>query len=83
MVGTISLLFPTALVGVMLEKMLLAFLGSFFTLVVCAFVMVLFYSALAIGFNLVEIKPLMEKIKNALFKKRQNFTRKKLTLTKK
>lgn len=83
LVGTISLLFPTALVGVMLEKMLLAFLGSFFTLVVCAFVMVLFYSALAIGFNLVEIKPLMEKIKKSLFKKRQNFTRKKLTLTKK
>lgn len=65
----VILLVPTILFGAMLEKMLLSILGTFFTFIVGAGAMVLFNSALYVGFGLMEFDVLRTKIKSVLNKK--------------
>lgn len=65
----ILLLIPTIILGAMLEKILLPFVGTFLTFIVCASAMVVFNSALYVGFGLVEFKFLRNKLKFALRKK--------------
>lgn len=49
-----ALLIPSILLGLMLEKTLLPFLGTFLTFTVCSASMVLFYLALCVGFGLID-----------------------------
>ena len=66
---------PTIIFGFMLEKLLISVLGSFFTLIVCCILMMLFNCLLYIGFNLISGEYLLSKLKLNLFnKKGQNKT---------
>lgn len=67
----VSFLIPTALIGLMLEKLLLPFLGIFFTFVVCAAVMIIFNLLLYVGFGLVGINFIKNKLP-PLFTKKKN-----------
>ncbi len=57
------LLLPTALLGIMMEKLLILPLGTFFTLVICAIVMVIFHALLYFGFNLISVDFIKSKLK--------------------
>ena len=67
--SSIALLFPTVLLGGMLEKLLIGVLGSFLTFLVVSLIMVLFGTLLYVGFNLVSLKSLIAKFKSILKKK--------------
>jgi hypothetical protein len=67
--SAVCLLIPTIFLGAMLEKMLLPILGTFFTFILSAIAMVVFNTALYLGFGLVEFKFLQAKIKGVLSKK--------------
>lgn len=69
LISSTLLLFPTVLIGGMLEKMLLPLFGTFFTFIFSAGAMVIFNTALYVGFGLVEFKFLRSKIKSVLSKK--------------
>ncbi len=62
---SIGFLLPTALLGFMLEKLILSALGTFATLIVCSIVMVIFNVLLYFGFNLITV----DFIKNKLITK--------------
>ncbi len=64
------LILPTVLVGIMLEKMLLAPLGLFLTLAVCAVCMMVFGAFLYVGCGLVSFKFLSLKLKESIFRKK-------------
>lgn len=69
---------PTALLGFMLEKLLLPCLGTFLTLILCSIIMMIFNVLLYFGFNLISI----DFIKNKLMKNkkpRKNFRGQKTT----
>lgn len=66
---SILLTIPTIVFGLMLEKLLISFLGSFFTFITCSILMVIFNGLLYIGFNLVSGQYLLSKIKLNLFSK--------------
>jgi stage V sporulation protein B len=66
---SVLLLIPTVILGGMIEKMLLASLGTFLTFILSSGAMVVFNCALYFGFGLVEFKVLRTKIKNVLFRK--------------
>ena len=51
----ILLTIPTIIIGLMLREMVLSLLGNFFSIAVCSGVMTIFYSLLAVGFNVVDI----------------------------
>ena len=63
---------PTALIGVMIEKMILGLLGSFLTVVATSFIMVVFNIALFFGFNLIDL----DMVKNNLIKKKKTIIKK-------
>ena len=65
---SVLLLIPTTLLGLMLEKMLLSVLGTFFTFIVCAVCMVLFNTAMYVGSGLVTLNFLRTKIKDVMKK---------------
>ncbi len=52
---SLILTLPAALIGILLEKMLLNILGNFLTVAVCASVMIAFYVALLFGCNLLNV----------------------------
>lgn len=60
---------PTTILGFMLEKMLLTFLGTFLTFMCCSAILVLFYFALSIGLNLVSINGFVNKKRGFVLKK--------------
>lgn len=62
---------PPVFMGFMLKKLLISFLGTFFTFIVCATVVCVFYGLLAFGFNLLDAQTL------TLGKKFHFFARKK------
>lgn len=64
--SSVTLLLPTSILGLMLEKLLLPTLGTLTTFFVCAIVMVIFNCLLYVGFNLVSFKFLRAKIKNVI-----------------
>lgn len=66
------LLIPTIILGFMLEKLLLSFLGTFLTLAACSIAMIIFYALLCFGFNLVSSQYVLRKINLILFKKRKS-----------
>ena len=57
------LLFPTTLFGLILERLVLAVLGEFLSLIVCSVLMVVFNGLLFIGFNLVSTEFISSKFK--------------------
>ncbi len=57
------LLLPTTLFGLMLEKIILSFLGEFLSLIICSLLMVVFNGLLFIGFNVVSTDYIRSKIK--------------------
>ena len=57
------LLVPTTLFGLMLEKLVLSFLGEFFSLIVCSLIMVVFNGLLFVGFNVVSTEYIRSKFK--------------------
>ena len=61
---------PSILFGLMLEKLLLATLGTFFTLVVCAILIVAFNTLMFFGFGLITFKGAFAKIKTLIFKQK-------------
>ena len=66
--GSSLTVIPTAILGLMLEKMLLPVLGTFFNFAVCSAIMMIFNCLLFFGFSLVEFKSLSKKIKGVLKK---------------
>ena len=65
-----GLLVPTAILGLMLEKMLLPVLGTFFTFAVCGVIMVIFNALLYVGFGLVSAQFLRTRIRSNLKRKK-------------
>ena len=63
------LLFPTVLFGIMLKRILISIIGTFFTFVVCSLAMVIFNALLYIGFNLVSTEYIKKKVS---FTKKRN-----------
>ncbi len=63
------LLLPTIIFGAMLERTLLSLVGTFFTFIFSAGAMVIFNTALYVGFGLVEFNFLKTKIKSVLSRK--------------
>ncbi len=57
------LLIPTTLFGLMLERIVLSFLGEFFSLIVCSLLMVTFNGLLFVGFNLISTEYIRSKLK--------------------
>ncbi len=51
--SSLLLVLPTALFGMIIKKLVLSFLGSFLTLIICSVLMAVFYLLLCVGFNLV------------------------------
>ncbi len=74
---SVLLLFPTVLIGLMLEKMLLPLLGVFACFIVCAIAMMTFNCLLYVGFNLVSFDFIKSKIGNMLKNKRKAKTQTK------
>ena len=62
---------PTALFGLLLEKLLINLLGSFFTLLACSVLMVIFNILLCIGFNLISGEYIVNKVKTTLSSKKK------------
>lgn len=69
---SVLLLIPTSILGLMLEKLFLPVLGTALTFFACAIVMIIFNSALYVGFGLVKAQFLKGKIK-------ENFRSNRLT----
>lgn len=63
LVFSVITVFPTALIGFMLEKMLVSSLGIFLTLMVCSSVMVLFNLLLYLGFGFISVDFIKSKLK--------------------
>ncbi len=68
------LLFPTALIGLMLEKMLLPLLGVLGCFITCSGAMIIFNCLLYVGFNLVSFDMLKLKLNALLKSKRKSKT---------
>ncbi len=68
--GSLLTVVPTIILGLMLERLLLAILGTFFTLVFCAGIMVAFNVALYFGFGVVKFTSAVERIKGILLKRK-------------
>ncbi len=68
---SILLLFPTALIGLMIEKMLLPLLGVFLCFIATSIAMIVFNCLLYIGFNLVSFDILKTKITDIIKRKRK------------
>ena len=58
------LLIPTVIFGLMLEKLLLPSLGIFFTFLIVSASVVIFGASLYAGFNLIDVKKLLIKLKS-------------------
>lgn len=67
----VLLLIPTTILGIMLDKILISILGSFFTLVICSTLMITFNALLYVGFNLVSSEFIRRKFPINLFRKRK------------
>ena len=67
-----ALLIPTSLIGLMLETILLPVLGTFFTLLVCSAVMVIFNALLYVGFGLVSAQFLRSKLRANIKRKKKS-----------
>ena len=65
----IATIFPTCLFGIMLEKLLLPILGTFFTFVSCVIMIAIFNCALFIGFGAVKIDFAKTMLKKSLRRK--------------
>jgi stage V sporulation protein B len=63
---SVGLTIPTLILGFMLEKLLLSSLGILVNFIVCAVLMIIFNTALYVGFNLVSFKFIKTKIKRAI-----------------
>ena len=63
LIWSIFLLVPTAILGLMLKKLLLSVLGTFITFLVCSFVMIIFNASLYFGFNLLSVDLIKRKFK--------------------
>ena len=74
----VAFLLPTAFLGTMLEKMLLPLLGTFFTFIACAGVMVVFNALLYFGFNLISTQFINSKLKENASKKSKIVATKKV-----
>ena len=61
---------PALFLGVMAERLLINFLGLFFTFLICSAIMCVFYGLLACGFNLISFEIIKGKAKRLFFKKR-------------
>lgn len=60
---TVVFSLPTILLGLMLKKLLLPCIGSAFTLIVCAIIMLIFNTLLFFGFNLISVDFIKSKLK--------------------
>ncbi len=69
LITSVLIVIPTVILGLMLEKMLLPLLGTLFTFLVASAVMTAFYGLLSIGFGLVEMDFIKNKIL-VVFKKK-------------
>jgi stage V sporulation protein B len=69
---SILLLFPTILLGSMLEKLLLSILGTFLTFLVCSVSMIIFNTFAYIGSELVSMNFLNTKVKSTILPTRKN-----------
>jgi len=58
------LIIPTVIFGLMLEKLLLPSLGIFFTFLITSVSLVIFGASLYAGFNLIDVKKLLIKLKS-------------------
>jgi stage V sporulation protein B len=67
---SVMLLVPTAIMGFMIEKLLLSALGLLLTLIVCAVIMIIFNALLYVGCGLVGFKFLSSKLKTLFSRKR-------------
>ena len=68
---SVLLLIPTALLGLMLEKLLLPLLGVVLTFLVVSALMVIFFALLYVGFNLVSVQFIKSKLKSFSLKKKR------------
>lgn len=62
LITSILIVIPTVILGLMLEKMLLPLLGTLITFLVVSTIIVAFYGLLSIGFGLIELDFIKEKI---------------------
>lgn len=60
--SALLLVIPTALFGYMIERLLIIFLGNFFTLIICTVAMIIFNALLYVGFNLISAQTIRKKL---------------------
>ena len=60
---SLIILLPTSLFGLIIKKLILSFLGSFLTLIICSGLMMIFYALLSFGFNLISTEFVFNKFK--------------------
>lgn len=65
---SVLFLIPTAILGLMLKKLLLSVLGTFVTFLVCSFAMIIFNALLYFGFNLLSVEFIKSKLKIKVFR---------------
>ena len=67
--SAVAITLPALIFGVMVERLLINFLGLFFTFLICSAIMCAFYGLLAFGFNLISFEIVKGKAKRFLIKK--------------
>lgn len=60
---SVLLCIPTAIIGFMIEKLIIANLGIFFTLIICSIIMCVFHFGLYLGFGLISVNFIKGKFK--------------------
>lgn len=71
LLSSAAITLPTLFLGLMVESLLINFLGIFFTFFVCSSIMCTFYGMLAFGFNLISFEIVKGKAKRFFKKKPQ------------
>ena len=71
LISSVAITVPTVAIGFMLEKLLLAIFGLFFTLVACTLVTFVFGTALYLGFGLIGFDLVKAKIKSGILPRKK------------